>query len=471
MRRLGAGLVRRGLRAKSLAIFPVVRDNPRMALWLFAFVFGIYLGRATPSAPWLREVSSVNFLALLAGIFLILSTPRFSKLRRHLPLLAVAWGFSNAAPRYAGESVDARVVKVDSWFGTPRPALVTTEHGVFHANVPFAASEWGRLDARGFRPELTGGADRPVADLLVSPLRALFHERLAQDRPFMRNWLVGLILGERTTLPVKVVDAFKKTGTYHLLAVSGLHVSLIVLALSLALRAPFQIAYAARVLSPGAWRQVAAGLNVAAVVMALVYLALTGVPAAAQRAVLTFGVVQLAAVFSGLPSLKQRILAAAVAQTLFFPIGFVSPGAMMSWAAYLVVIDPSRGALRKQVLLTAMAAAAFGQLPLLGIAANLLLVPVFSLLLVLGVLAVILPQGFLGRGLLLEMHASFIDIVMALARLIDAVPWLSLSGDALPVGARAAFWVLSALGLSITCRNLSIRGRDLEDTGCQRSLG
>ena len=307
---------------------------------------------------------------------------------------------------------------------------------------------------------------------MVATVRRFFHARLEGDRPFMRGWLEGILLGERAALPRKVAEAFKTTGTYHLLAVSGLHVSMLVVALSFVLRAPFQLAYALRLMGPGAWRHVSSGLNVVAGVLAVVYLGTCGMPAAAQRAVFTYIVVEIGAVTIGVPPLSKRLLLAGVLQTVFFPLGLLSEGAVMSWAAYLLVVAGTEGRLiSTQVRLTVMAAAAFGQLPLLGIVANLLLVPVFSLLLVLGLFAVLLGPGFPGRDLVLELHASFIEIVIRLAALIERWPWLSLAGDRLPVVCRAGCWILSAKFLLNTCRNLSIDQCEREDIRCLRSPG
>lgn len=389
---------------------------------------------------------------------------------------AFAWGFANAAPIKEANVDDVKIVRSDSPLAAPRPVIVEVDGRRFQATAPPGSAVDGSLRFKPRNGALSGGQSTFVARsqsvaedssfaAAVAGLRAWFHTRLEADRPFMRNWFAGIILGERTVLPRRVTTAFKSTGTYHLLAVSGLHVSLLVVALSLVLRAPFQLAYALRMIRPPAWRHVASGLNILAAVLALLYLGVAGMPAAAQRSVLTYLVIQLGAVTAGIPTLKKRLLMAAVLQTVFFPIGFLSEGSLMSWAAYLLVIRGLRGRmLWTQVQLTVMAAAAFGQLPLLGILANLVLVPVFSLLLVLGLVAVVCGPALPGRELILAMHASFIEIVMRLGQLIEAYPWLSLSGDRLPAVCQGVFWILSAIFLLNTCRILSIDQCELEDT-------
>lgn len=442
-----------------------------MAPWLLGFVAGVLLGRA-----------GVSSLTLLPVLTLVLAT-KSATTKKLLFGAALAWGFANGAPTKEEPARDVRIVRSDSPFAAPRPVIVEADGERFQAVAPPGRDVYGSLRFKPQKSALAGGrstfvargSPEPESGLFaaaVSALRAWFHGRLEGERPFLRNWLAGILLGERTALPRRVTDAFKRTGTYHLLAVSGLHVSLLVVALSLALRAPFQLAYAVRILPPRLWRHLAAGLNVLAAMLACLYLGVAGMPAAAQRAVLTYVVLQLGAVSAGVPTLKRRLLVAAVLQTLLFPIGFLSEGSLMSWAAYLLVIRGLKGRLvTTQVQLTVMAAAAFGQLPLLGILANLVLVPVFSLLLVLGLVAVAAGPALPGRDLILAMHASFIEIVIQLARLIDAWPWLSLSGDRLPALCQALAWVLSALFLLNTCRNLSIDSYEGEEARCLRSRG
>ncbi len=47
-----------------------------------------------------------------------------------------------------------------------------------------------------------------------------------EDRPVERAFLHGLIWGYRRDLPVEVMDAFRQTGTLHILAISGAHVAI-----------------------------------------------------------------------------------------------------------------------------------------------------------------------------------------------------------------------------------------------------
>ncbi len=455
-----------------------------MAVWLFGFCLGVFAGRGFSGAYELRSALPAGFLLLVfAGVpclFFAKRRAQFGGLATlTLAVAAAFWGFAHAAPVFVGEPTEGTVVDASSSLADYTPVLVEAKGGVYETAAAASVGAMGELSYGGGVSPFSEGRDRFLVrfdprrlahePLMrgVLALREAFHRRLGADSPFMRDWLSGILLGERTALPRKVTLAFKATGTYHLLAVSGLHVSLIALLLSLGLRLPFHAGYALRLIPAHDWRHYAGLLNVGAAVMAIFYLAVTGMPAAAQRATLTFVIVQLGAAFTGSPPLRVRLLLAATLQSLVFPIGFVSEGSFMSWAAYLIVLEAfqlrpatpraaARLVLFTQFKLTMAAAVAFGQLPLLGLVANLFLVPVFSLLLGLGLLAAVVGPMLPGRNLILALHASFIEIVIRLGELAERFSWLFVTGEGLPVVARLGATVILAWILLNTVRNLSI---------------
>lgn len=73
---------------------------------------------------------------------------------------------------------------------------------------------------------------------LASPLRQYLEEGLEQLLPpgNERQFFRGILLGERDRLDEEVYELFRKTGTAHVLAVSGLHVGLVVLIVLLPLQ-------------------------------------------------------------------------------------------------------------------------------------------------------------------------------------------------------------------------------------------
>ena len=73
---------------------------------------------------------------------------------------------------------------------------------------------------------------------VVNPLRNYLKEALDKHVPDCeeRQFVKGMILGERDMLSAGLNDAFRRTGTAHVLAVSGLHVALLAYAVNLCLQ-------------------------------------------------------------------------------------------------------------------------------------------------------------------------------------------------------------------------------------------
>ncbi|MDA8216677.1 MAG: DNA internalization-related competence protein ComEC/Rec2, partial [Dehalococcoidales bacterium] len=64
---------------------------------------------------------------------------------------------------------------------------------------------------------------------IIAGVRGRLHESIARILPEPQGALAGgLLLGARTRIPDDVVAAFQTTGTSHILAISGLHVSIVV---------------------------------------------------------------------------------------------------------------------------------------------------------------------------------------------------------------------------------------------------
>lgn len=109
-----------------------------------------------------------------------------------------------------------------------------------------AAEWWGRrgvfLELRGARDSVARRLDRDQGSLLRSAAlgaRAWMLRTLGvglMDAPQIRALIAGLTLGARDTEADEYADAFRRTGTYHLFSVSGLHVGMVALLLWLLLR-------------------------------------------------------------------------------------------------------------------------------------------------------------------------------------------------------------------------------------------
>lgn len=455
--------------------------------WIVGFLGGVLLARVTPFV-WAVDWATWPTLAGLAALALATGRLTVARRRRRLTLgwtlaLAAFWGLGHAAPFPTAVTRDAVVVKTSVRDVVRGPVLIATDTGLLEVLGPQRPGASGSVSAPpGARLFGTSRGVLMARRVEVGPedlwqavrerIRATFSERMATLPLFYQRWLAGLVLGESAVLPQDVRDAFKRTGLYHLLVVSGLHVSLMALVLAAILRAPVQGAYALRLIGPERWRQAAAALDVLAAAAALLYLAVTGSSAAAQRSALLFGIWRGSAVFVGAVTPRERLLIAAALQALFFPVGFVGEGTLMSWAAYLLVLRPGKTslradgleglraflpgeALRCQLALTVLVTAVFGQLALIGLVANLVMIPAFPLLLVTGLLAMLAP-GLPWTPLLLGIQRSFIALVRLFDGLCDLWPWLSIAPEALAMPVRYGAVVLSTWILLNRCRDLSI---------------
>ena len=203
----------------------------------------------------------------------------------------------------------------------------------------------------------------------------------------------ALLLGKRESLPTELVDRFRGTGAAHLLAISGLHVGVLL----------------AATVGAGAWllgRQRPTYLAVAAGVIWLYALGAGASPSALRAAVM--GTVYLAALGMGRPSSVLPALALAAAlmtaaspnlirqvsfQLSFAAVGGIalaltvwdgnfggwrSPSAgwrarLLGWAASLTVVSAAA-----TMATWPLVAANFGEVALLGVPVSLLAIPAMA---------------------------------------------------------------------------------------------
>jgi competence protein ComEC len=278
------------------------------------------------------------------------------------------------------------------------------------------------VDARLHRPigfRNPGGFDYPAhlrreGILLVGHARADRITALTPDVPpwpvAVKRWavgviaarlpersaplLAGLLLGERSALPPESDASFRRAGVYHILAVSGFNVALLAGAVFGALGLC------------GVPRRGAAAA--AAVVLVGFALVVGGQPSVLRATVM--GLLLLTALLLGRESQLPNALAlAALALLLWRPGDLWEPGFQLSFAATagIVHLGPvvtaglvARSAptwlaaavavsLGAQAAVTPLMLAHFNQLSLIGVVANLLVVPLAAVATTLGMLALL----------------------------------------------------------------------------------
>lgn len=163
-----------------------------------------------------------------------------------------------------------------------------------------------------------GGASSPLATLRER-LGAALTQMFGANAPIAR----GLVMGDKSDLPEDVYADFQNSGTAHLLAVSGLHVSILAKAL-------FWLLCALRLNRSRAFWAVTALL--------IVYSALSGFTASALRATAMFFLLELARQ-TGRPSdALTRLAAAFLLLTAWNPLMVTDPGLMLSFSAVLGIV-------------------------------------------------------------------------------------------------------------------------------------
>lgn len=205
--------------------------------------------------------------------------------------------------------------------------------------------------------------------------------------------LKGIMLGDKESLPFAVQESFLRTGTGHILAVSGLHVGLILFLLLILFRVltlPSKLAF------------------LIAIPILGYYALLTGLRPPVIRATLmiTIGLVGLT-ISRDTPSLAILSLACLIILLLnplalfsvSFQFSFLAVAGIIYFTPYLEIIlkklpswlkRPLAISLSAQLFILPLLAFYFNRLPLIGVIANLIVAPLITIVLALGFLSVTL---------------------------------------------------------------------------------
>lgn len=308
------------------------------------------------------------------------------------------------------------------------------------------------LRASGYvRARRGGGATRldAVAGYPVQRARQAIRERIEATvpDPVAAGMLAALAIGDQGAIDRAEWEVFRVTGVAHLMSISGLHVTL--------------FAWLASALVGRAWRgfprlMLALPAPQAArwggLLLATAYAVLAGWGVPAQRTVLMLAVVVL------LRSAGRRwpgplvLLAAAVAVTLVDPWALLQPGFWLSFVAValLMVSDPRppqeaagrgvgavgaalRQGLRTQAVATVglapLSLLFFQQVSLVGFVANLVAIPLVTLLVMpLSLLGVLLPP-------LWRLDALLAGALLHGLGALAALPWAQWTVPAAPAWA------------------------------------
>lgn len=193
-----------------------------------------------------------------------------------------------------------------------------------HATNPyqFDSAQWLLSDG------MSGMAAAKLEDVEIEPagwsinrfiitVRNAISDRI--DLLFPRNTELAraLILGDRSGLDIELSETFSQTGVTHLICISGMHVSVLAMAVS-------------RILTGFMRRRTAVWITLAAV---LAYGFLLGFPASLIRATVMFAVFSLAPSFGGFSDPVTRLCAALLGMLACNPFYIYDGGFVLSFAA------------------------------------------------------------------------------------------------------------------------------------------
>jgi competence protein ComEC len=338
---------------------------------------------------------------------------------------------------------DVRVARPLRNPGTPAPGWREPARGAFVAVARAASLE--HLPAA------------PVPWWLA--VRARVHLAVQRHLPPVSGALLeGLLLGERRTLPPTLLADFRAAGVFHVLAISGFNVALVATAALVLLRL---------VRLPG--RSAA----VTALLVLVGFAAVVGGQPSVLRATVMAGLVLVGRLLDRESSTWNSLAAALVLLLAWDPDALADPGLQLSFAATAGIlhlagpIAASLAARCPRWLATAVAVSAgaqlavtplmlayFGQLSLVGIVANLLVVPLAAALTTMGLLAVVIAPAseVLAHALFQTLWLLLLGL-RHIVRGFAAIPGAVLYLPAPPPGALLAAGVaLVALPLARTAR-------------------
>lgn len=293
--------------------------------------------------------------------------------------------------------------------GTANPGVWDFERWLFTRRI--GATGWVRAAAGNRR--LAGAAPCRLAGLRRG-LAARLAEALA-GHPAL-PYLQGLAIGAVQSLPAAEWALLRRSGTTHLVAISGFHVGLVALpfALSGALvaRGLLRIGGAATPRLWAVWSGLAAALG---------YGALAGFSVPTIRAVAMLACIAVLTQLRRAVSVVDVLAICLVVVVVIDPLALLAPGFWLSFAGVAIVVlalpaadgAPARPGwhhaawrglcalariqLAITIALVPLLALFFGQVPVAGFVANLVAVPAFSL--------AIIPLTLLGTALL-PVHAA-----------------------------------------------------------------
>ena len=179
--------------------------------------------------------------------------------------------------------------------------------------------------------------DRPETNeffsLLLELRRKIYSKIIDSIGPKHGNFASAIMLGETSALERNVIQSMRASGISHILAVSGLHLSLVAMICFFIFRIIFNlIPYTAHYTDV---KQIAA---IFALIGSFFYLLISGMQVAALRAFIMTSIIILAIIFKRFPSPMRSVCFAAFLILLFYPEYALHPSFHLSFVAVISLL-------------------------------------------------------------------------------------------------------------------------------------
>ncbi|MER8628361.1 ComEC/Rec2 family competence protein [Mesorhizobium opportunistum] len=148
----------------------------------------------------------------------------------------------------------------------------------------------------------------------------------------------ALIVGVRAGIPDEINEAMRRTGIYHIISISGLHMALVAGTIMGLLRGAFALFpdFSAR-------RPVKKYAAAAALLSIAAYLVISGIVVAAERSFIMLAVMLIAVLFDRAALTMRNLAISAIAVILVSPHEVVGPSFQMSFAATAALVGAYAG--------------------------------------------------------------------------------------------------------------------------------
>jgi ComEC/Rec2-related protein len=290
-----------------------------------------------------------------------------------------------------------------------------------------------------------GGAWHP--ENLVEPIRQWIRRTLDRHLPQRTSAVLsGLLLGDTDRLSVDVFSAFRGSGTLHLLAVSGANVWLVV----------GVFLWPLRLLSVPRWPR-----TLILLIIVAAFSFLTRNEPSVVRASLVVSMILVGQLWYRPVTILNSVGAAGALILLVSPAHLFRPGFQLSFAAVIAIavvmqrcrhfVQGRRWKVLRAILIVALSSAAagvatmpivawhFGTVPVMGVFANLLMVPLAGIITQLAVIMLFIsPLADTVAGFLAIAVFFLTDLAVSVARFFSGLP-----GAVLPWANITLFGVLA----------------------------